>query len=73
MVFGFWFLVLRDFQECIFLIAEFNGGQVKMKEEIHNFWDEIWGKTKEINLDNPWYKDLEDNFSKGILPKEIPT
>ena len=54
---------------------QFKGGQIKVNEpppvqEVQKFWADIWGKTKDVNLTNPWYKDLQDNYCKDVLPKE---
>ena len=65
--------MFRNNQKIVY--RGFKGGQVKVKdsppvEEVHKFWNDIWGKAKDVNLENPWYKDLQENYCTGILPKE---
>ena len=63
----------RNNQKLVY--RELKGGQVQVKEpppiqEVHKFWADIWGKTKEGNLENPWYQDLQENYCKDVLAKE---
>ena len=64
--------LFRNNQKLVY--REFKGGQVKVEEpppiqDVHKFWADIWGKSTEINLENPWFKDLQDNYCTDILPK----
>ena len=63
--------MFRNNQKIVY--REFKGGQVKVNEsppveEIHSFWNDIWGKTKEINTDNPCYKDLLRKMANNKAP-----
>ena len=65
--------MFRNNQKLVY--REFKGGQIEVKEgppteTIQEFWHDIWGREKAINLENTWYQDLEENYCTDILPKD---
>ena len=39
------------------------------KEEIHDFWSGIWSKPSNINLESPWYENVQNTYCTNVSAK----